>query len=33
MDDNECRAIINEITQELNDSIQLMSIKRLNRLP
>ena len=28
-DDNECRAIINRVTQELNDSIHLMSIKDL----
>jgi len=28
-DDNECRAVVNMLTQELNDSIQLMSIKDL----
>ena len=28
-DDNECRAIINRVTEELNDSIHLMSIKDL----
>ena len=28
-DDNECRAIVSRITQELNDSIHLMSIKDL----
>lgn len=28
-DDNECRAVIGRLTQELNDSIHLMSIKDL----
>ncbi len=28
-DDNECRQIVSKVTQELNDSIQLMSIKDL----
>lgn len=28
-DDNECRAAVNRLTQELNDSIHLMSIKDL----
>ena len=28
-DDNECRMVVNRLTQELNDSIQLMSIKDL----
>ena len=28
-DDNECRAVVSRLTQELNDSIHLMSIKDL----
>lgn len=28
-DDNKCRKIINDVTEELNDSIRLMSIKEL----
>ena len=28
-DDNECRMVVSRLTQELNDSIQLMSIKDL----
>ena len=28
-DDNECRMVVSKLTQELNDSIQLMSIKDL----
>ena len=28
-DDNGCRSVINDLTQELNDSIRLMSIKEL----
>ena len=28
-DDNECRRVVSKLTQELNDSIQLMSIKDL----
>ena len=28
-DDNSCRAVINDLTEELNDSIRLMSIKEL----
>ncbi len=28
-DDNACRSVINDLTQELNDSIRLMSIKEL----